>query len=36
MQALKPYIDIASKIYWRVGFTNIVFFGLATATLGAQ
>jgi hypothetical protein len=35
MQAFKPYLDIASSIYWRVGFTNIVFLGLTGATVVA-
>jgi len=35
MQAIKPYLDIAKKVYWRVGLTNIAFFAASGATVFA-
>lgn len=33
MQAIRPYVDIAKKVYWRVGFSNILFFTAAGSAL---
>ncbi len=34
MEAIKPYIDLADKVLWRIGYKNIVIGGIVgTATL---